>query len=117
MRGDWFVRASTRAPLGGVDGAMKTPDRALPGAVLEEVNAYENHHVDLARAAVELGLRDEAKLRDLISGDDRFSGRLGLAPLTEGGEVTRERWESREFGLSAYQFLGVELGLGPAIAQ
>lgn len=65
----------------------------------------------LREAALELGIEDPNKLKDIIQ-QNRELRELGLGTLSNGGTIKRQLWGSREFTVSLFHQVARELGLG-----
>lgn len=106
-----FLRALDRATglflKVGPDSGKDVKD--FPEVVGPLVRSYLLKEVDLATAALELGLKDKATLERM---DEDFLRRLGLLPLVQGRSVKREVWESRRGLISPFQQVALKLQLG-----
>jgi serine/threonine-protein kinase len=110
---DRFVTAVQRATKAflqvGPDRARDVKDFTEPiGAT---ARSYLLREVGAAEAAYELGLRDPRKLQTAIDASDRLRD-LGLRPLSRGGTIKREVWESLTGLISPYQEAGGVLEIG-----
>jgi serine/threonine-protein kinase len=99
-----FVAALGRAAgpflKAGADRDKDVKDFAEPvGAV---ARLYLLREVEAAEAAYELGLPDARRLRGAIDSSERLR-ELGLRPLSRGGTIKREVWESLSGLISPYQ--------------
>jgi hypothetical protein len=106
-------RATDRFLRGGPEEKRSFKDRELVGPV---ARAYRSQHLTLRDAACELGLgpNDLDRLKRTIESHSRLR-RLGLAALAKGASISRETWEARQGGLTAYQAVAEVLGLGTPI--
>jgi hypothetical protein len=113
VRGDWFLSAVVRPPLGGPHGALKTPKRPLPPAVQTQAQVYLLRGLTLADAAAELPRNEAARLEEFLKADADRLRRLRLEPLLRPGEtVRREVWEARDHATSPFQEVCHGLRLG-----
>jgi hypothetical protein len=118
VRGDWLVQAVIRPPLGGVAGTLKLPARDVPAPLQNLAHSYASQTLDLAGAAADLGLPDVTQLETLLRKDTELRERFGqLAPLLEGGRITRPAWEARPGGASPFQEISRSLGLGVPVLE
>src|SRR5262249_27979329 len=84
----------------GGDRDKDVKDFAEPvGAV---ARLYLLREVGAAEAAYELGLPDARRLQGAIDSSERLR-ELGLRPLSRGGTIKREVWESLSGLISPYQ--------------
>lgn len=75
---------------------------------------YKNSALGLAEVASELGLNDPKELLDQIENNQRLKD-IGLEPLTKGGVVKRDFWESTTAGQSPFQQAARHMGAGVPI--
>jgi hypothetical protein len=106
LRGDWFAVTAARPPAGTFKLAT-----ALPEAVSLLAQTYGARTLDLEAAAGELAV-EPARLEGQIRDEPRLRQKMGLAPLIEGGAVTRTAWESLEYATSPFQAASNDLNLG-----
>jgi serine/threonine-protein kinase len=108
-----FLEALKRATgpflLAGADKGKKLEDFEEP--VVRVFKGHVLEGVTLEAAALELGLKDPRTLRQLILVSKRLK-KLGLLPLTRGGSIKRETWESPDYSRTAFQLAALELELG-----
>jgi hypothetical protein len=121
LRLDWFVWAlpdnpsplafeppqpGPRLPYRRQAGFGKTGDKLI--------EKYAKEPVGLKKAAVELGLDDPDRARELLRKDKELCQGCGLTQFLVGGFVDRTAWSSRDRGTSPFQDVAAALGLGAA---
>ena len=117
VRADWFLRVVAGPPLGGPNSALHLGPRPVPPRVQAVADAYGSQRLDLAAAAVDLGLSDPTRLQILLRDDRKLRDKHGLGPLLDGDAVRRDAWESTAKGASPFQELSRDLGLGKPVIR
>jgi hypothetical protein len=111
VRGDWFLRAALKPPLGGPGGPLYRMG-TVPAALQKFARQYDEQRIDAALAAAELGAAGAKDVVDKVRAEKHLIESYGLGPLADGGSVTRATWESTAFSTSPYQELARSLGIG-----
>lgn len=114
VRGDWFLLAVARSPLGATvhKGVPPVLDASL-NQLLDRVAAHFHSDLAPATAAAELGLPSEADLTNRLS----VTSAHDLEPVVRHQPIRRTQWEAVHQGLSLFQRAARTLQLGSPYRQ
>jgi hypothetical protein len=111
VRGDWFLAAISRPPLGGPMGELKLPG-PLPDRVTALGETYRHRELDVADLAADLGYTDVKRLEEFLATESDLR-RLAGFENAEAKTVRRATWETFRGGAtSPFQDTARKLGLG-----
>jgi hypothetical protein len=110
VRGDWFLAAIGRPPLGGPMGALKLPG-PLPESFTALAESYRHRELDAEALAADLGFADVKRFEELLANESDLRRLVGFENA-EAKTVRREQWETFRGATSPFQDTARQLGLG-----
>jgi hypothetical protein len=113
VRGDWFLAAIGRPPLGGPGGLIRLP-RTLPESVTKLAERYRNRELDAEGLAADLGLSEVKLFEQRLANEPMLRQLVGFE-TAETKTVRREQWETPRGATSPFQDTARELGLGTPV--